>query len=591
MPICLLPDNLVNQIAAGEVVERPASVVKELVENALDAGATRVAVEAERGGMQLVRVRDDGSGIPAAELTLALSRHATSKIASLDDLAAVGTLGFRGEALPSIASVSRLRLASRAAGSAQGAEVLFADGQLTGPRPVSQPPGTTVEVRDLFHDVPARRKFLRSESTEFQHLARTLARLALSRFDCGFELTHNRREVWALPPAPQREAQEARVARLVGDDFIRHALYVEHAAAGFALRGWLGLPAFSRAQPDAQYLFVNGRMVRDRLLGGAVRLGYRDVLYGGRHPAFVLYLELDSTAVDVNAHPQKLELRFREPREVHDFLFRSVERALSATRPADARTGSADAARLLPAAAPSAVLALGEPVPGAADWTVLARQAPPPWPATAGIAAQAAAAEGAGPAPLGYALAQLHGIYILAQARDSLVLVDMHAAHERVLYERLKNARRAPGGAARQPLLVPAVVEVGAEEALLAEQHGDELAAAGLVVDRLGPASLAVREVPAALAGGDVAALLRDALVDLAAQGATHRIEERQDELLAALACRAAVRAQRAMTLPEMNALLREMERTDRADQCNHGRPTWTRISLAELDRLFLRGR
>jgi DNA mismatch repair protein MutL len=586
MPIRLLPDNLVNQIAAGEVVERPASVVKELVENALDAGATRIVVEAERGGMQLIRVRDDGSGIPAGELTLALSRHATSKIASLDDLASVVSLGFRGEALPSIASVSRLRLASRSAGAAQGAEILCADGQLAGPRPVAQPPGTSVEVRDLFHDVPARRKFLRSEATEFQHLARTLARLALARFDCGFELSHNRRELWSLPPAPRREAQEARIARLVGEDFMRHALYVEHAAAGLSLRGWIGLPSFSRAQPDAQHLIVNGRMVRDRLLGGAVKLGYRDVLYGGRHPAFVLYLSLDPAAVDVNAHPQKLELRFREPREVHDFMFRSVERALAGTRPAAGLGGSADATRLARLAPPSRGLQLGEPV-AVADWTALARAAPPPGAEPAGAGRPGPGA----PPPLGYALAQLHGIYILAQAADSLVLVDMHAAHERVLYERLKAARTAPGGAPRQPLLVPSVVGVGEDEALLAERHRGELAAAGLVVDRLGPASLAVREAPAALAGSDVAGLLRDALADLAAAGTTHRIEERQDELLAALACRAAVRAQRAMTLPEMNALLREMERTERADQCNHGRPTWTRITLAELDRLFLRGR
>ncbi len=586
MPIRLLPDNLVNQIAAGEVVERPASVVKELAENALDAGARRVSVEAERGGVQLLRVRDDGQGIAADELALALSRHATSKIASLDDLAAVGTLGFRGEALPSIASVSRLRLASRAVGAAQGFEVVFADGRLEGPRPVAQPPGTTVEVRDLFHGVPARRKFLRTESTEFQHLARTLARLALSRFDCGFELSHNRRELWSLPPAAGREAEEARVARLVGEDFVRHAVHVEHTVAGMTLRGWLGLPAFSRAQPDAQYLFVNGRMVRDRLLGGAVRLGYRDVLYGGRHPAYVLYLGLDPAAVDVNAHPQKLELRFREPREVHDFLFRSVERALAATRPASSATGSADSARLLPGPAERPGLALAEPRAAGGDWTVLARSAGAP-PA---VEARPVAAAAESP-PLGYALAQLHGVYILAQARDSLVLVDIHAAHERVLYERLKAARAAPGGAARQPLLVPVTLAVSPAEAALAEEQRDALAAAGLGVERLGPTSLAIREVPAALAGADVAALLGDALADLAAQGATHRIEARQDELLASLACRTAVRAHRVMTLPEMNALLRDMERTERADQCNHGRPTWTRITLAELDRLFLRGR
>jgi DNA mismatch repair protein MutL len=589
MPIRLLPDNLVNQIAAGEVVERPASVVKELVENALDAGAGRVVVEVERGGIQLIRVRDDGSGIPADELPLALSRHATSKIASLDDLATIRSLGFRGEALPSIASVSRLRLASRAAGAREGCEVLFADGVTTGPRPVAHPQGTTVEVRDLFHDVPARRKFLRAEATEFQHLARTLARLALSRFDAGFELHHNRREVYALPPAPGREAQEARLARLVGDDFIGHAIHVEHAVGGFRLHGWLGLPTFARSQPDAQYTFVNDRMVRDRLLASAVRLGYRDVMYGGRHPAWVLYLELDERMVDVNAHPQKLELRFREPREVHDFLFRSVERALAATRPAAERSGAADA-RLLGAGTGETAMArldLREPFPQGAGWTSLARprfpESEPPR-----LAAAAAAAE---MPPLGHALAQLHGLYILAQAEDSLVLVDMHAAHERVIYERLKAGLQAPGTAPRQALLVPAVIEVSDAEAALAEQHRESLAAAGLVVDRLGPATLALREVPVALGSSDVAALLRDALADLGEHGATHRIDERQHELLASLACRAAVRAHRSMTLPEMNALLRDMERTERADQCNHGRPTWTRVTLADLDRLFLRGR
>jgi DNA mismatch repair protein MutL len=588
MPIRLLPDNLVNQIAAGEVVERPASVVKELVENALDAGAGRVVVEAERGGIQLVRVRDDGTGIPADELALALSRHATSKIASLDDLTTIRSLGFRGEALPSIASVSRLRLASRSAGAAEGCELLFADGVTTGPRPVAHPQGTTVEVRDLFHDVPARRKFLRAEATEFQHLARTLARLALSRFDAGFELHHNRREIYALPPAPGREAQEARLARLVGDDFIRHAIHIEHAAGGFRLHGWLGLPTFARSQPDAQYTFVNDRMVRDRLLASAVRLGYRDVMYGGRHPAWVLYLEMDESAVDVNAHPQKLELRFREPREVHDFLFRSVERALAASRPAAERPGAADAGLLGAArgAAVTARLDLREPFPPGADWTLRARPRLPGSdrspPATAPAAEQP---------PLGHALAQLHGLYILAQAEDSLVLVDMHAAHERVLYERLKAGLQAPGTVARQALLVPAVIDVSDAEAALAEQHRDSLAAAGLVVDRLGPTTLALREVPVVLGSSDVASLLRDALADLGEQGATHRIEERQHELLASLACRAAIRAHRTMTLPEMNALLRDMERTERADQCNHGRPTWTRVTLADLDRLFLRGR
>jgi DNA mismatch repair protein MutL len=582
MPIRHLPDNLVNQIAAGEVVERPASVVKELVENALDAGATRIAVDVERGGIALVRVRDDGAGIEPEELPLALARHATSKIASLDDLAGVTSLGFRGEALPSIASVSRLKLASSVPGG-RGVEVEAVDGAISAPRPAAHPAGTTVEVRDLFYNVPARRKFLRTESTEYQHVLRTLTRLAMSRFDAGFTLTHNRREVFSLPPAAEREAREARIARLVGDEFMANAVYVEHESAGLRLSGWLGLPTYARGQADQQYLFVNGRMVRDRLLGNAARLGYQDVMYGGRQAAYVLYVELDATQVDVNAHPQKLELRFRDGRHVHDFVFRSVERALAATRPDAGRSGSASTATLFDGTrTPGLPLAESRLPAGAGDWTALARQVP----VDDGIPGSD---DGETPT-LGYALAQLHGIFILSQTADGIVLVDMHAAHERVIYEQLK-AGLDSGRGERQALLVPAVLPVNEEEAVLAEQHAAELAAAGLVVDRLGPERLAIREVPAALSGCDAAALLRDALADLGEHGATHRIAEKQNELLASIACRAAVRANRSMTLAEMNALLREMERTDRADQCNHGRPTWTRVSLEELDRLFLRGR
>lgn len=583
MPIRLLPDPLVNQIAAGEVVERPASVVKELVENALDAGATRIEIDIERGGVSLIRIRDDGSGIPAQELSLALAPHATSKIETLDDLAAVRSLGFRGEALPSIASVARLRLVSACADSA-AAEIESAEGRLSEPRPAAHPRGTTVEVRDLFHGVPARRKFLRTESTEFQHVLRTLSRLALSRFDVAFALTHNRRKVFSLATAPDRAAQEERVARLVGADFMEQALYLEHTAAGLSLHGWLGLPAHARAQPDRQLLFVNGRMVRDRLLGNAARLGYRDVLYGGRHAAYVLYLELDPGQVDVNAHPQKLELRFRNGRDVHDFVFRSVERALAATRPEAARQGSASAAPWLGGAqrGTDAGLPLREPEPagGAGDWRTLAQWTPP----------TEAAAQGGESRPLGYALAQIHGIFILAQTSDGIVLVDMHAAHERVLYERLKAGLDA-GGPQRQALLVPVALHVTEAEAELAGQYGDALAGAGLVTERIGPLSLVVREVPAVLADCDAAGLVRDVLADLAEHGATQRIAERQNEVLGSMACRAAVRARRVMTLAEMNALLREMESTDRADQCNHGRPTWTRISLEDLDRMFLRGR
>jgi DNA mismatch repair protein MutL len=577
MPIRILEGPLVDQIAAGEVIERPASVVKELVENALDAGARQLAIDIEHGGIRLVRVRDDGGGIPPAELPLALARHATSKIASLEDLERVASLGFRGEALPSIASVSSLRIASRASGCPDAVVVESVDGRVAGVIPAAHPPGTTVEVRDLFHRVPARCKFLRAEATEYQHILRIVTRLALSRFDVAFTLTHNRREQFALPPAAGRREREARIARLVGADFVAASRHVEFAQAGLTLEGWIGLPSASRAQPDRQYLYVNGRMVRDRLLGSAVRLGYRDVSYGDRHPAWVLYLTLDPLLIDVNAHPQKLEVRFRDARAVHDFLFRTVERAL-------AEAGHGPAGR-----APVAAIAWGD-----AGSTAPARLALGAPAAMSGLAEQVA--DAAIPAaryddqPLGQAIAQLHGIYIVAQSVEGMVLVDMHAAHERILYERLKAALDS-GSGPRQALLVPALLEATEAEAALAEQYADELAAAGFVVDRAGPGTLAVREVPVALAGQDVAGVLADALADLGAGGTAHRIDVSQNELLANIACRSAVRAHRQLSIPEMNALLRDMERTERSGQCSHGRPTWTRMTLAELDRVFLRGR
>jgi DNA mismatch repair protein MutL len=575
MSIRILEGPLVDQIAAGEVIERPASVVKELVENALDAGAREVTIDVERGGIRLVRVRDDGAGIPGGELALALARHATSKIASLADLERVATLGFRGEALPSIASVSSLRLASRARGAADAAEIGCDDGRVGKARPAPHPPGTTVEVRDLFHRVPARRKFLRAEATEYQHVLRTVTRLALSRYDVAFTLSHNRREQFALPAARDRREREGRIARLVGADFVAASRHLELARAGLAIEGWIGLPSSSRAQPDRQLLYVNGRMVRDRLLASAVRLGYRDVSYGGRHPAWLLYLTLDPMQVDVNAHPQKLELRFRDARAVHDFLFRTVERALAEAGQGDGGVAPVAAAAAWAGAARAGALALGD-----AAGPYAATPPPGPAPATADP----------GGMPLGHAVAQLHGIYIVAQSEDGMVLVDMHAAHERILYERLKAALDS-GSGPRQALLMPALLETTEAEALLAEQHAGDLAAAGFAVDRVGPATLAVREVPVALAGQDVAGVLGDALADLGAGGTAHRIDGRQNELLANIACRSAVRAHRTLTVPEMNALLREMERTERSGQCSHGRPTWTRLTLAELDRVFLRGR
>ena len=588
MPIRILDTELISQIAAGEVIERPASVVKELVENSLDAGAREVEIEVEKGGVALCRVRDDGAGIAREELELALARHATSKIRSLDDLEHIVSLGFRGEALPSIASVSRLALTSRTRQAEHGWTVSVTDGQISTPTPAAHPVGTMVEVRDLFFNVPARRKFVRSEPTEFQHIARHVERLCLSRFDIGFSLTHNRRRVLSLPAAPDRAAREQRVAQVCGREFLQHALYIEHAAAGVQLRGWIGLPTFARSQPDLQFWCVNGRPVRDRLLANAARIGYRDVLYHGRHPAYVLFLELDPARVDVNAHPTKQELRFRDGRSVHDFVLRTLMQVLSATRPGAQAIGPAAKSALLDSVAPAPLSGLNEP--GVQVGMMLGETAAHYEPLAAATAEPAQPPDRAGDFPLGFALGQLHGIYILAQSSDGLILVDMHAAHERVTYERLKRLTEGQG-AAPQVLLVPVTLEVSVSEADCAEEHRAHFGRLGFEIDRLGPTALAIRQVPALLARTDIAALVQDALADLRERGGSLRVEDRGLELMSTLACRSAVRAHRLLTVAEMNALLREMERTDRADQCSHGRPTWMRLSMAELDRLFLRGR
>ena len=616
MSIQVLPEELINQIAAGEVIERPASVVKELVENALDAGALRIEVEIERGGAALIRVRDDGFGIEAGDMALALTRHATSKIASLEDLENVASLGFRGEALPSIASVSRLSLTSRRramAGVSEGAAhahaVVAEHGSVAAPRPASHPLGTSVEVRDLFFNVPARRKFLRAEQTEYQHILRMLERLALSRFDVGFSLTHNGKSTLALPPAVSAPERLQRVAAICGEEFAAHVLELEHETETLRLSGWLGLPTFSRSQSDLQFTYLNGRFVRDKLLAGAVRLGYQDVLFHGRYPAYLLYLQMAPALVDVNAHPQKLEVRFRDSRQVHDFVFRTVERALAATRPSEASSGSAHA-DWLSASASFAQSALGARAGQAYTQArlTLPEASSPGAPVdryrefvggavrdgtTGGVslAANDAAAVSAQPgsAPRGFAIAQLHGVYILAQSQDGLVLVDMHAAHERVLYERLKKLLQ--GGTAQQRLLVPEVIPVSPAHGDQAEAHASEFAALGFELGRLAPGELVLRAVPSLLADRDPAGIVRDVLSDLVAHGGSRRVEAVIDHLLATMACHASVRAHRQLSLPEMNALLREMEGTARADQCNHGRPTWTRLSLADLDRLFLRGR
>ena len=628
MPIRILPNELIDQIAAGEVIERPASVVKELVENSLDAQARRIEVDVEQGGVGLVRVRDDGLGISAEELPVALCRHATSKLAGLADLESIATLGFRGEALPSIGSVSRLRLVSRPPGAAHGAEVAVEGGSVVPVRPAAHPPGTTIEVRDLFYNVPARRKFVRSAATELGHIARLLERLALSRPEVSFRLRHGERVLLDAPALPGASAEdpaaaESRVAQLLGREFIDSALAVSHAAGPVRLAGWLGLPTASRAQPDRQYWFVNDRNVRDKLLMNAVRLGYRDVLYHGRYPAYVLHLWLDPRLVDVNAHPAKLEVRFRDGRQIHEFIQRATERALAGTRPAHSAAPAASVVPLLAetgAAGPatlgvSGMLPLPEavrPLASRSPWFLAAsvRDAQaahggePVCPSGSPHATQtsepaADAADGARSVseipsgterPLGAALAQLHGIYILAQSRDGLILVDMHAAHERVLYEKLK-ADRGTGPAASQQLLEPLVLELRPYEleALLDQRAAWEQA--GFELDALGPARLALRRVPALLAGERLVDIVQSVARDLGRDGPLHHLEEAADRFLGTLACRTAIHARRRLTVPEMDALLRQMEVTDRANQCNHGRPTWTRLTLRDLDQLFLRGR
>lgn len=609
-----LPEILINQIAAGEVVERPASVVKELVENALDAGATRVDIDLEEGGVRLIRIRDNGGGIAAEQLPLAVSRHATSKIASLDDLESVATLGFRGEALPSIASVSRFTLASRQPQDEHGAALQVEGGKVGDVAPRAHAPGTTVEVRELFYNVPARRKFLRAERTELGHIEEWLRSLALARPDVELRVSHNGKPSRRYKPGDLYS--DARLGETLGEDFARQALRVDHGAAGLRLHGWIAQPHYSRASADQQYLYVNGRPVRDRSVAHAVKLAYGDVLYHGRQPAYVLFLELDPTRVDVNVHPAKHEVRFRDSRLVHDFVYRTLKDALAETRagmePAAGQPPHPADASLLPASDQGpASYVLARPLGGAGASTAWqSRQsplglhiaeAPAAYAALYSTPADAMQPIGGGPSlpttsadsgvpPLGYAIAQLHGIYVLAENAEGLIVVDMHAAHERIGYERLKSAHDGIGLHA-QPLLVPITLAVGERDADTAEREAATLAELGFEITRSGPGSLHVRSIPALLANAEPEALLRDVLTDLREHGQSRRVASARDELLSTMACHGAVRANRRLTLPEMNALLRDMEATERSGQCNHGRPTWARFSLAEIDRWFLRGR
>jgi DNA mismatch repair protein MutL len=595
-----LPDTLINQIAAGEVVERPASVVKELVENALDAGARRIDIDLEEGGVRLIRIRDDGGGIPADDLPLAVSRHATSKIASLDDLEGVATLGFRGEALPSIASVSRFVLASRHDKSAHGAALEIDGGRMGEITPKPHPQGTTVEVRDLFFNVPARRKFLKAERTELGHIEDWLRQLALARPDVELRVSHNGK------PSRRWKGEgdllsEVRLHEALGEEFANHALRIDHSAAGLRLHGWIAQPVYNRASADQQYLYVNGRAIRDRSVAHAVKQAYADVLFHGRQPAYVLFLELDPRRVDVNVHPAKHEVRFRDARLIHDFVYRTLNDALAETRAGSAPLASASAGSEQAhtevtyrwnAAAPQSPLGLQQVAEVRAGYAALygGGSSHAPLMPTAVSMATLPASDDATMPPLGYAIAQLHGIYILAENADGLIVVDMHAAHERIGYEKLKCAHDGEG-LRTQPLLVPLTVAVSEREADVADRETDTLAALGFELTRSGPQSLVLRSVPALLAHGNVEALLRDVLADLREHGESRRVGAARDELLATMACHGAVRANRRLTLPEMNALLREMEVTERSGQCNHGRPTWARFSLAEIDRWFLRGR
>nr|WP_278185467.1 DNA mismatch repair endonuclease MutL [Pseudomonas viridiflava] len=623
----LLSPRLANQIAAGEVVERPASVIKELLENSLDSGARRIDVDVEQAGIKLLKVRDDGSGISSYDLPLALARHATSKIRDLEDLERVMSLGFRGEALASISSVARLTLTSRTRDADQAWQV-ETEGRDMAPRvqPAAHPVGTSVEVRDLFFNTPARRKFLKAEKTEFDHLQEVIKRMALARFDVAFHLRHNGKTILSLHEAHDDTARARRVSAICGPGFLEQALPIEIERNGLHLWGWVGLPTFSRSQADLQYFFVNGRAVRDKLVAHAVRQAYRDVLFNGRHPTFVLFFEVDPAAVDVNVHPTKHEVRFRDGRTVHDFLYGTLHRALGDVRPEDQLSGSAPVTAIVRPTGPEAgefgpqgEMRLANNVLEQPQGETYARPAGSgsgggyqyqysPRPASPGAPVaevQSAYREFFAPLPgttptslpespadippLGYALAQLKGIYILAENAHGLVLVDMHAAHERIMYERLKIAM-ANEGLSGQPLLVPESIAVSQREADCAEEHLATFQRLGFELQRLGPETLAIRQIPALLKQAEANRLVSDVLADLMEYGTSDRVQAHMNELLGTMACHGAIRANRRLAIPEMNGLLRDMENTERSGQCNHGRPTWTQMGLNDLDKLFLRG-
>ena len=588
--IHVLSPRLSNQIAAGEVVERPASIVKELVENALDAGSTQIDIDCEAGGIGRIRIRDNGAGIRSNELPLALSRHATSKISALDDLEAVSTLGFRGEALASIASVTRLDLISAVEGEA--GSMVSVEGRDMSPsiEAFGHPRGTTVDVRDLFFNTPARRKFLKTEKTEFGHIDAVVSRQALGRFDVGFRLTHQGRVTRHLPPAVSGSVQSERIANLLGRGFMDAALVVDSSATGLSLKGWACRATFNRAQADCQNVFVNGRVVRDKLVSHALRQAYRDVLFHGRHPCYLLYLELDPAQVDVNVHPTKHEVRFRDSRLIYDFLLRSVSRVLADDRPEqvlgqESSFHAISADQQIETAQHQPGIRFGDNVRPSAGFDALSRLVK-----TTGLSEPGKDFDQQDIPPMGYAVAQLHGVYIIAQTRDGMIIVDMHAAHERITYEALKHALDE-SGLVSQPLLIPVTVHVSQREAELVQEAQGLFQQFGLGVQCVGPETIRIEQVPAILRRASHEDLVRDVLSDLAEFGTSGRIVEARDNLLGTMACHGSVRANRQLTIAEMNALLRDIEHTERSGQCNHGRPTWTALSLNDLDRLFLRGR
>ena len=592
--IHVLPTHLANQIAAGEVVERPLSVVKELVENSLDADASNIDVEVEQGGIRLIRIRDNGCGIHEQDLSLALQRHATSKISSNEDLHRVQSLGFRGEALPSIASIARVDLRSRYQEAEQALRV-SCDGRdhITEPEPVAHPQGTTIEVRDLFFNTPGRRKFLKTEKTEFSHIENTLKRIALSRFDVAFSLSHNQRAIFKLPLAKTSEQKLKRIGQVCSQGFVDNAISVDVSAGGLRLWGWIGLPTFSRSQADMQYFYVNGRAVKDKVVSHAVRQAYHDVLFHGRHPVYVLYMEIDPGLVDVNVHPTKHEVRFRDSRSVHSFIHRVLHDAIAMVSPEDntrgdgysqqQRTGEQNAALYPVAQTTLSQQAIPLKVKEQIDnYAALYGQAGDELPL-----AQVQHDESM--PPLGFAVAQIQGVYILAENKQGLVIVDMHAAHERITYERLKQACEE-NLVRSQPLLVPMSVNVSENEVKLAEQHQDVFESLGFVVESIGKETVVVRQVPSLLRDADIENLVRDVLADIVMHGESQRIKQQMNDILSTMACHGSVRANRKLALPEMNALLRDIERTERSGQCNHGRPTWIQLDMKQLDKLFLRG-